>query len=193
MQNQKNTFLPDGDNVPKSDSKYAKLEQGDNKFIILGSVVFSWIYWNTENKPVRLKEKPEKTPDDIGVDKKTGKQKNVQHSWAFPVYNLSESKPQVLEITQKSLMGALQDLSRDADWGDPILNYQINIKKSGQDLKTTYQILPSVFKGDIEKIKQEYEESDIDMSKYFEKEEKDTPMETHSPYDDEPNPDDIKM
>lgn len=159
------SFLPDGYTVPKSEGKFATLETGDNKFIVLGSVVLGWEYWNTDNKPVRVKDKPE-NPADIGTDKK-GNQNKIKHIWAIPVYNLGTNQCQILTINQKTVMGALQDLSKDADWGDPILNYQINIKKSGQDLGTEYQVVPAQFKGDIEKIKQEYEESDIEMEKYF--------------------------
>lgn len=188
------SFLKEDYEIPKSKGLYAKLEDGDNKFIILGSVVLGWSYWNTEDNCIRMQEEPKATPDDIGVDKKTGKQKKVQHFWAFPVYNLSTKTVQILEITQKRLMKALQDLSRDTDWGDPVLNYQVTIKKSGSGTDTTFQALPVPFKGDIEEVKQAYEESDIDMSKYFESEVKeDTPMDTHNPYEDEPNPDDIKM
>jgi hypothetical protein len=159
------SFLPDGYTVPKSEGKFATLETGDNKFIVLGSVVLGWEYWNTDNKPVRVKDKPE-NPVDIGTDKK-GNTNKIKHIWAIPVYNLGTSQCQILTINQKTVMGALQDLSKDDDWGDPILNYQINIKKSGQDLGTEYQVVPAQFKGDIEKIKQEYEESEIEMDKYF--------------------------
>lgn len=188
------SFLPEEYKIPKSTGLYAKLEDGDNKFIILGSVVLGWSYWNTDNKCIRLQEKPDKTPVDIGTDDK-GKQKKVQHFWAFPVFNLATNQIQVLEITQKRLMGALQDLARDKDWGDPVLKYQVTIKKSGKGTETTFQALPVPLKIDVSDIKQQYEESDIDMDRYFDKEEKDNPMVSASPYgmDDEPNPDDIKM
>lgn len=185
------SFLDEGYEIPKSTGLYAKLEDGDNKFIVLGSVVLGWSYWNTADKCIRMEEQPKTTPTDIGKDRE-GKQKKVQHFWAIPVYNLVSEKVQILEVTQKRLMKALQDLARDKDWGDPILNYQITIKKSGKGTDTTFQALPVPFRGDIEAIKQEYEESDVDMSKYFETEEKDSPMDSHSPYS-EPSADDIKM
>jgi hypothetical protein len=185
------SFLPKEYKIPKSSGLYAKLEDGDNKFIILGSVVLGWSYWNTDDKCFRMETKPEKTPDDIGTDRE-GKQKKVQHFWAIPVYNLNTKQVQILEVTQKRLMGALQDLARDTDWGDPVLKYQITIKKSGKGTETTFQALPVPFRGDIEEIKQAYEESDVDMSNYFEAEKKDNPMKTANPYS-EPSSDDIKM
>lgn len=188
------SFLDPNYEVPKSTGLYAKLDDGDNKFIILSSVTLGYQYWNTDNKCIRLPEMPKSVPTDIGTDNE-GKQKKVQHFWAFAVYNLSTKQIQILEITQKRLMKALMDLSRDTDWGDPIFKYQVNIKKSGQKTETTFQAIPSPFTGDMPAIKQMYEESDIDMSKYFDKDEKDNPMVSANPYgiDDEPNPDDIKM
>lgn len=185
------SFLPEEYSIPSNESKYAKIEAGDNKFIVLGSVVLGWIYWNNENKPVRLQEKPKESPQDIKVNEK-GEVDKVKHFWAIPVYNLLTNQIQILEITQKSLMGSLQDLARDKDWGDPVLKYQITIKKSGQKLDTEYQVLPVPFRGDIDDIKQQYEESEIDMTKYFEKEmKKDNSMETANPY--EARAEDIKM
>ena len=165
-------FLPQDYEVPKSSGLYAKLEDGDNEFIVLGSVVLGWLYWNTNEECIRSKDKPEGTPDDIGVNKRDGKQNKVQHFWAIPVYNIPLKQVQILEVTQKRLMGALQDLARDKNWGDPILKYQITIKKSGKNKDTTFQTLPVPLRCDIEEIKKAYEESEVDMTKYFDKKEK---------------------
>lgn len=186
------SFLDPNYEIPKSSGLYAKLESGDNKFMILSSVVLGWQYWNTEKKCIRLQEKPKDTPVDLGTDD-NGKPKRVQHFWAFAVYNFANKEVQILEITQKGLMGALQDLARDKDWGDPILSYQITIKKSGQKLDTTYQVLPVPFKGDIKDIKLQYEESDIDMKDYFVEKKQDNPMETSNPYEIDEIANDIKM
>lgn len=165
-----NTFLPDDYEVPKSDGKFAKIGDGDNKFLMLGSVVMGYKYWNTLRKPVLLKEKPKNVPDDIGVTK-DGKQETIKHFWAIPVYHIDSKRFQILEITQVTLMGKLQDLARDKDWGDPVLKYPINIKKSGADLLTKYEVVPipaHTIENDIKIITQGYEESEIDMSKFFE-------------------------
>lgn len=172
------SFLPDNYTIPSEGGKYAKIEAGDNKFIILSSVLLGYIYWNTDNKPVRLQEKPKQTPADI-----RDSESKVKHFWAIPVFNLMTNQYQILEITQKTLMGALQDLAKDKDWGDPVLKYQITIKKSGQKLDTEYQVLPVPFKGDMDKIKQDFEESDIDMNSYFEtKEEVEEEVKIDSPF-----------
>lgn len=180
------SFLPEDYSIPKSTGLFAKLEDGDNKFIILDKVTLGYSYWNTENKCIRMQNKPEKTPTDIGTDTE-GKQKKVMHFWAIPVYNLVTKQVQILEVTQKRLMGALQELARDTDWGDPIFNYQITIKKSGQKTETTFQALPVPFKGDMEEIKKAYEESAVDMSTYFEENAKEEKIGNI----DEINPEDI--
>lgn len=187
------SFLPNEYKIPKSSGIYAKLEDGDNKFIILGSVVLGWQYWNSQNKCIRMEQKPDKTPTDLGTDQE-GKPKRVQHFWAIPVYDISTEQVQILEITQKRLMGALQEIARDKDWGDPILNYQITIKKSGKGTDTTFQTLPVPYKGDISKVKEAYEESEIDMDKYFDAEDKavDT-SDLPNPYSEEDIAKEIKM
>lgn len=185
------TFLPDDYSVPKSDGKFAKIETGENKFVVCDSVTLGWIYWNTDNKPVRLQESPKTLPMNIRI--KDGKPETVKHFWAFPVYNMETKQVQILELTQKTLMGALQDLAKNKDWGDPILNYQITISKKGEKLKTEYQILPVPLKMDKQEIAQAYEESDIEMDKFFEAKEESNPMEESNPYDIDEIADAIKM
>lgn len=167
-----NNFLPDDYEVPDAGGLFMKLEDGDNKFMIVGSVVLGWIYWNTENKPVRLQEKPKMIPDDIGS--KDGKQGTVKHFWAIPVYIPKLKKYQVLELTQTTLMGKLRAMHHNEDWGNPICRYQINIVKSGSGLKTEYEVLPinlgAELTDNLELIKKGYEESDIKMEEYFKSE-----------------------
>lgn len=162
-------FLPDDYEVPKVDSRFLKLGDGDNKFLIIGPVTLGYKYWNTDKKSVLLRDKPKNVPDDIG-NTPDGKQDTVKHFWAFPIYRHDLKKFQIYELTQLSIMGKLQDLARDKDWGDPVFRYQINIKKSGSGLKTEYEVLPvplGTLTDIIDLIKQGYEESDIDMADYF--------------------------
>jgi hypothetical protein len=137
-----NSFLPENYERPAtSGGNYAKLEDGANRFRILSVAIVGWLYWNTENKPVRLKEKPETLPEDIriGAD---GKPDRIKHFWAFTVWNYREAKVQILEITQASIQGPLEDLVVSEDWGDP-KEYDITITKKGQKLDTEYTVQPS--------------------------------------------------
>lgn len=133
-------FLPNDYEVPTS-GNYFKLEDGDNELLILGSAILGYEYWNLDNKPVRLKDKPTQMPVDIRAEK-DGK-KNIKHFWAFPVWSFKSKSVNVLEITQKGIMGALQNLARSDKWGDPIMTYSLSINRSGEGLNTEYTVVPN--------------------------------------------------
>jgi len=138
------SFLPDNYERPASSGgNYAKLEDGQNRFRFLSPAIVGWLYWNTENKPVRLKERPETLPDDIRHE--NGKPDKVKHFWAFAVWNYKEGKVQILELTQASIQGPIEDLVMTEDWGDPT-GYDITITKKGQKLDTEYSVQPSPHK-----------------------------------------------
>ncbi len=130
-----NNFLPEGyDRIP-STGRYMKLQDGKNTFRILSSAIIGWVYWNNENRPVRLKERPSSLPLDIRTEE-NGKE-SVKHFWAFAVWNYAEKMVQVLEVSQKQIMAALKNLVDDEHWGDP-KNYDIMIKRSGTGFDTEY-------------------------------------------------------
>ena len=133
------TWLPEGYEAPKTSGNYMKLEDGANKFRVLSKPLIGWEYWNLENKPVRLKERPETLPEDIREDGK------IKHFWAFVVWNYRSAKLQILEITQVSIQGAIEDLVLNEDWGSPE-TYDLTITKKGQKLDTEYSVQPSPHK-----------------------------------------------
>lgn len=144
-------FLPKDYSIPSATS-FMKFEQGDNKFRALSSVITGYLYWTTENKPVRSKEFPKETPN-IQLDDK-GNIKPVNHFWAFIVWDYKTKKVSLLEITQKSVMKGIEGLLKDGDWGNP-LTYDINVKKEGSGLSTKYTIVPANKKpvsADIEEL-----------------------------------------
>lgn len=139
-----NSFLPDGYERPASaGGNYAKLEDGQNRFRILSAAIVGFLYWNTENKPVRLREKPETLPEDIRHE--NGKPDKVKHFWAFVVWNYKEGRIQILELTQASIQGPIEDLVVTEDWADP-RQYDLTISKKGQKLDTEYSVQPSPHK-----------------------------------------------
>lgn len=162
------SFLPDNYEVPTS-GNYMKLEDGDNKFLILGSAILGYQYWNLENKPVRSKERPV-NPTDLRVED-NGKPSPIKHFWAFPVWNFKTNSVNVLEITQKKIMGALQNLARSEDWGDPILSYSLTITRKGQGFETEYNVVPNPKKDialDITQAWGESKENGFDLTRLFE-------------------------
>ncbi|UPJ35832.1 hypothetical protein IVB45_02130 [Bradyrhizobium sp. 4] len=138
---QNDNWLPEGYEAPKTaGGNYAKLEDGANKFRILSSPVIGFLYWTNDNKPTRLKARPETLPEDIRVQ--NGVADKVKHFWAFAVWNYRDSKVQILEITQASIQGPIEDLVTNDDWGNPQA-YDIAITKKGQKLDTEYSVQPS--------------------------------------------------
>ncbi len=135
------SFLPQGYELPKSaESRYFKLEQGDNKFRILGQAITGYEYFTDEKKPVRSATPFKETPN-IGTND-DGSTKKVSHFWAFPVFNYKTNQVEVFEVTQKTIQASLAGYSADTDWGD-VTSYDITINKKGEKLTTEYNVRPS--------------------------------------------------
>lgn len=136
-----NNFLPDNYEVPTTTGggDYMKLEKGENIIRILSKPIIGWQYWNTDKKPVRLKEQPMSIPEDIRRNDK-GEAERVKHFWAMKVYNYKAEAVQILEITQSTVIGAITELSKDEDWGSP-LEYDLKITRTGEGLETEYSVI----------------------------------------------------
>ena len=161
-------FLPDDYQVPQG-GNYMRLQDGDNEFLILDSALLGYEYWNRDNKPVRLKERPSALPADIRLED-DGKPSKPKHFWAFPVWNLRDRSVQVLEITQKSVMGGLQNLARSDKWGNPILSYTITVTRSGTGFDTEYNVVPNPKGEDLSEIAAEWErvkQDGFDLTRLF--------------------------
>jgi hypothetical protein len=132
------TFLPEGYQVPDATTGYMKFKQGENRFRILSSAIVGWEAWNDEDG----KRKPIRWANGENYDiSKLDEPDKVKHFWAFVVWNYSDKKIQILEITQKGIMKSLKVLLDDEDWGDP-KNYDVVVIKEGEDLATTYSVQP---------------------------------------------------
>lgn len=160
------SFLPAGYEVPKSSNEFMKFEVGPNKFRILSAPVIGWEGWK-DGKPFRRPGAEQNiTKDEVDIDEKFGSGKaKISHFWAFAVWSYGEEKVMLLEITQKTVLGVLQTLINDEDWGDP-REYDITITKE----KTTpvkYSVQPSPAKALKDSIREAYDASDIDPESLF--------------------------
>jgi hypothetical protein len=133
------SFLPENYERPTSSGNYLKFVDGANKVRILSAPLIGHLYWTKDNKPVRSPEPFIGTPEDARLD--DGKFK-PKFFWAMPVWNYRESRVQIMEITQASIQGPIEDLVANSDWGDP-REYDITITKKGEGLDTEYGVLPS--------------------------------------------------
>lgn len=152
-------FLPESYTSPKSSSFYLKLQDGENRIRILSKPIFGWEEW-IENKPVRyaFDSKPAKPFD---------KNKPIKHFWAFIVYNVTESKIQIMQITQASIRNAIEALTKDSDWGSPF-GYDIKITRKGEGIDTEYAINPAPHKIVAQDILDAFKDRPILLDALFE-------------------------
>src|SRR3990167_3551310 len=101
---QTNTWLPSDYEAPKGESNYLKFQKGENRFRILSSPIIGWEDWENK-KPLRftMGAKPDKPIDPACP---------IKHFWAMIIWNYTLNKIQILEITQKSIQGAIQQLAK---------------------------------------------------------------------------------
>lgn len=162
------TFLAEGYEVPKSaGGSYFKPQPGDNNVRILSDVVTGWQYWNDQNKPVRMREKPKTTPTDIRINDETGKPDRVKHFWVVLVWDYAESSLKVWEITQAGIQQDIAGFANDPDWGHP-KNYNINIKKEGQKINTNYTVMPKPAKELDSTIVEAWRNEKVNLEAVFE-------------------------
>lgn len=143
------TFLPKDYEAPKADSNYFKLKKGENRFRILGPAIVGYEYWTKDKKPVRSPQPWDVRPEDMDLESQ------VKHFWAFAVWNYEVNKAQVMEITQKSIMGSIQAYVENKKWGDP-MGYDLVVTRVGDGLETEYTTIAEPHseapKADISKI-----------------------------------------
>lgn len=154
------SFLPDNYKLPTTDN-YMKLQKGANKFRVLDSAIIGYEWWEDTpeggRKPHRAKTFQEAVSK--GIDP-------LKHFWAFPVWNYSADRVQILQLTQKSIMQAITSLVENEEWGDP-KNYDINVHKEGEMLTTEYTVTPSPHKEINPEIVKAYNEMSINLTALF--------------------------
>lgn len=160
-----NTFFGDNYKMPTT-GNYMRLGEGNNKFRILSSAITGWIYFTTENKPIRSATPFDETP---GI-KHDGK---INHFWSFVVYNVEADKVQVLEISQKSIQEQMKSYLDDKEWGVPNagepFGYDFNIVRKGTGkMDTEYKVITSPHKPIASEIVDRYKKMDINLSALYE-------------------------
>jgi hypothetical protein len=133
-----NDFLPKGYTAPKTSGNYFRFEKGENRFRILSSAIVGYEYWDTANKPHRSRSPFQSVPADAKLE--DGKFK-PKHFWAFVVWNYAESKVQIMEITQTTIMAAIEALVRNPKWGAP-QGFDVVVNATGDGLEREYAVVP---------------------------------------------------
>lgn len=160
MSTPSNDFLPQGYELPKSESSYLKLQQGDNKFRILSKPIVGWVDWK-DKKPYRF-------PMDKKPAQAFSPTQDIKHFWAFVVWDYATKKISIFELTLKGVQTSITGLMANPDWGSP-LNYDITVNKVGSTLgDTKYTTVPSPPKPVHEKIAALYADTPIKLEALFE-------------------------
>lgn len=163
------SFLPKDYKAPSGSSDFMKLEEGVNRFRIMSEAEIGWEGWK-DNKPFRRKGAEQNiTPDEVDTDEKYGKPK-ISHFWAFKVFDFADKKVKILEITQKTVMKAIESLVNDEDWGDPV-NYDIAIERSKNGERTVYTTKPFPPKKITGEMQDALDASTADLEALFKDEE----------------------
>lgn len=145
-------FLPKDYEAPVTEGNYYKLKKGENRFRILSPAIVGYEYWTLDKKPVRSKTPWEDRPANAKVNENGTFQKFF---WAFVVWNYDAKKPQIMEITQKTIQDAIEAYWLNKKWGDPV-GYDIVVTRTGDGLETVYTTIAEPHseapKADISKI-----------------------------------------
>lgn len=164
-------FLPEGTTIPEANSGYFKLELGDNRFRVLGSAIVGFELW-VEGKPQRRKTADLFTSEELmgaDINKFNGRRKTPQYFWAFPVWNYKAERVQILEITQTSIMRAIESYLTDEDYGkDPTQYDFVIVKGEGANKKIEYSVKAKPPKAIDEGITAIYRDMKINLSALYE-------------------------
>lgn len=162
------SFLPEDYEVPSGGGggSYFKPKTGDNRLRILSDVVIGWQYWNTSNKPVRMREKPATAPADLRIGD-DGKPDRVKHFWVVLAWDYDDNQLKIWEITQSGIQSDIAELANDSDWGHP-KSYNILLKREGEKINTKYTVIPKPTKPLDERIVQEWQNAKVNLEAVFE-------------------------
>jgi len=145
---------------------YFKISEEPQEFRIMTSPIIWYEYFKVLDdwkvKPVRQKEAFVETPG-IREDSKP------KEFWAFAVRNHWAKRIQIMELTQKTVMKAIVELTKSKDWANP-KEYDLSIVKTGKGKETKYTITPlpkSRFESDEEEIKARNEANWIRLEALF--------------------------
>lgn len=144
-----------------------KLQSGENRFRIMSDYVVGMEYWTEKDgkrMPVRIHNDDPIHPDDLQFTNQAPK-----HFWACVVFDYSDQKIKILEITQKSLMRTLIGLEEDEDWGDPkgSKGYDLVIIKTGEKMETKYELRAKPKKELDEGIVQLFKDTRVDLNALY--------------------------
>lgn len=161
------SFIPSGAEAPKSEGKYLKPIEGSIKFRVVSPMIFGYIYWTNDKKPVRLKAMPKNKPENIQLN--ADDSYSINHFWAFSVIDRNDlgGVIKILEITQNGVKRAIEEYLQNPDWANPF-DYDITITGKGSGLERRYTVQPSPHKPLTAEEKKLVAETKINLNALYE-------------------------
>ena len=139
----KASFFSQEYQAPARESNYMKLQDGENRFRILGPALEAAELW-IDGKPVRKATVNDFTAAErnaADINNMTNQKGTPKEILAFPVYNFDQKAVQILQINQVTIQRELYRLAQDEDWGDP-QDYSIVINRGKTGQKVSYTVSP---------------------------------------------------
>lgn len=162
-------FLPDDYEPPRSGGAYFKPQQGENKIRILAKPVLGNVAWTSQDgKRVPIRKPLGEIFDTAKIDEAP------KHFWALPIYDYADKTVKVWEITQATIREHLEKLNSDKDWGDPT-QYGLKVTKEGEKMDTKYNVIPAPKSELPKEIKEQWEDTPVDLTALFRNEDPFTP------------------
>jgi hypothetical protein len=154
-----NSFLPANYEPPTSGGgdHYMKFVDGTTRFRVISKPIMGTLGWDTENKPHRFR---------LGESVDGTWKEKPKHFWALIAWNYDLERPQILEITQQTVIKAITELNNDSDWGSP-WNYDLKVTRKGQKMDTEYSVNPSPKKKISQEIRDNVADWEIDLELLF--------------------------
>lgn len=153
-------FLDNISEEPAKVGKYVKLQDGDNRIRILGGgddglLIFGKEGWTGDDDDRKVHRW------DIKADAPKLKFNDEPKTFmAVPVWNYQVNAIQIWNITQATIRTKIRELATDPEWGDP-RNYDIKVKKEGEQLLTKYEVTPCKEKELSDEVKTLFESATI--------------------------------
>jgi len=162
----------DNTDIPGRNNQYLSLEQGLNKFRIVGPAITGYEIWKDNpdggRQPVRQKlDFTDEQLKSLNADtEEDGTYRPAKFFWAFPVWNYNNSLVQIAQFTQKSILKSIKSFMKNEEYGNP-LGYDITVTKTGDGMLTKYEVVPSPPKDVSKDISDAVEAIEFKMSAMY--------------------------
>ncbi len=157
-----NPHLPEGIEHRKAKKKnYMRMSSfrpGENKFRSVCVPIAGYEDWEN-NKPLRFRyeNEPKRSVDPA---------KPYKEFWALYVWDYETKDLFILEITQMGVIGQLEAIIREEDWGDTT-KFDIKVTKEGSGKESKYKLTPCPHKPMTDEIKNALKGSPVRLKALF--------------------------